>query len=353
MFKFFSQTRQAFGLDISDDSLKVMQIIGQGKEAKVRAYANIAIPKGMIINGLIIDNKGFNYLLKKTLDRPDFGHINTNYAVASLPEGKSFVRVIQIPEMSERDAENAIPFEAENFIPLPIDQVYLDWQPIGAQDGKMNILIVASPKEFVDKYLDALEKANLKITALEVESQSCIRALIGAQKNETMLIVDLDAYRTSLIMVEEGNLQFTSTIPIAGNTFTESIARLLGISSSKAEIIKKKVGIANVIEYPNIKTALLPVLNNLTSEIKNILKFHNEHSDKQVTKILLCGGSAKLKNLVEFLSLQFADFPELKVYLGDPWQNLPGLKDFSLSSLEALSYTTAIGLAMRGSNWKS
>ena len=352
MFNIFSQNHSAFGLDISGSSLKIFDLANNKETFSVRSYCDTPLPKGLIASDMITDTATFNYLLKQTLEKPQFGRLQTNHAVVSLPESKSFVRVIQIPQMSDAEAENAIPFEAESFIPLPLDQVYLDWQKIGVIGDKMNILIIASPKEFVEKYIGIVEKAGIKIVALEVESQSCHRAMTAPGGNETMLIVDLDDYRSSLIMVEDGNLQFTSTIPVAGSAFTEGIARSLGISSAKAEMVKRKIGIANTTEYPNIKTALLPILNNLTAEIKNILKFHNEHSEKSATKILLTGGSAKLKNLVEYMTPQFSDMPEIVVGLANPWEHLPGLVSPPIEPYDALSYTTAIGLAERGMDFK-
>ncbi len=320
----------------------------QGQITKIKSLSNVPLPKGLLINDSISDVKTFLYLLQQSLDKPQVGKIDSNYVVASLPESKSFVRVIQIPVMSDSEAENAIPFEAESFIPLPVDQVYLDWQKLGMVGDKMSILIIASPKEFVDKYLDILDKANLKPVALEVESQSCFRALVEKNSKETVLIVDIQTFRSNLIMVEEGKLEFTSSVPIAGNTFTESIARSLGVSSSKAEEIKKKVGIANTSEYPNIKIALLPTLNNLSAEIKGILKFYHEHSDKTVNKILFSGGGSKLKNLTEFLFPQFTEFVGLQAQLGNPWINLTGLKDPPMGAEEALNFVTVIGLAIRG-----
>jgi type IV pilus assembly protein PilM len=55
--------------------------------------------------------------------------------------------------MSESEISTAVPVEAESFIPLPIEQVYLDWQILGRKEDKQEILIIASPKEFVDKYV--------------------------------------------------------------------------------------------------------------------------------------------------------------------------------------------------------
>ncbi len=363
-FNLLSKTLPSFGLDVSSGSLKLVQLEQKNKKIKIKGYSESSLPKGLIVGDSIVDVKTFSFLLKQSLNKPQFGRFDTNYVVASLPESKSFVRVIQIPQMSDAEAESAVPFEAESFIPLPVDQVYLDWQKIAttagqsslgapAEDPKMNILMIASPKEFVDKYLDILEKVGLRVAALEVESQSCVRSILPKDSQETSLLIDLGGFRSSLVMIEDGNLQFTSTIPIAGNTFTESIARALGVASPKAEEIKKKVGIANTTEYPNIKTELLPVLNSLSAEIKNILKFHNEHSTKQVERVIISGSSGKLKNIAEFLLGSLGDAGITKVVLADPLQNLGIPPAGQLSALEALSFVTALGLAHRGINYNA
>jgi type IV pilus assembly protein PilM len=214
-------------------------------------------------------------------------------------------------------------------------------------EGKMEVLIIASPKEFVDKYLAALEKIGLKLVAVEVESQSVVRSLIKPGDTENILIADLDAYKTALIMVEKGNLQFTSSIPLAGNSFTDKISQALTIPTAKAEAIKKEFGIANTPDYPNLKTYLLPVVNDLAAEIKNILKFHYDHSEQRITRLILSGGSAKLKHLDELLPPLLAEFSDLRVEIANPLVNLENLQNQDLSAYEALSFTTAIGLAMR------
>ncbi len=346
--KLFSGIKTAYGLDLSGNSFKLLQLASEKSGFKLQAFGEAAVPKGLLVNDAITDVKTFEYLIKQVQNKPQFGRFNTEFAVVSLPESKSFVRVIQIPKMSEVESQSAVPFEAESFIPLPLDQVYMDWKKIGETEDKMNILIIASPKDFVDSFLSILDQVQIKVIALEVESQACLRALIKAGESASALIVDMEATRSGLIMVEDGNLQFTSTIPIGGNNFTEAIAKSLGVASSKAEIIKQKVGMANTPEYPNIKTAALPILNNLSAEIKNILKFHDEHSHSQVAKIILTGGAAKLKNLSEFLVGEFTERPGLVVELGNPWLNINFDKNTPLSQPDALGFSTAVGLAMRG-----
>jgi type IV pilus assembly protein PilM len=347
-FNFFSKNLPAFGLNIGDGSLKFMQLGKRSRNLYIKSYGEIILSKQVMTNDTITDIPVFSQLLRECLDKPIFGRLDSKYATINLPESKSFVRVIQIPIMSQAEAENAVPFEAESFIPIPIDQVYLDWQKIGEKGDKMSILLVASPKDFVDNYLQILIKCGIKPVALEVESQSCLRAAEPVASQETFLILDTHSSRSSLIMVEDGQLQFTSTIPIAGNSFTDNLARALGISGAKAEEIKKKIGLGNTPEYPNITTSMLPVLNNLCAEIKNIIKFHSEHSDQQVQKILLTGGSAKMKNLDIYLKEQLQAIGVTKVEMADPWTNLALLKNQPLDQSDILSYATAIGLAARG-----
>ncbi len=350
MFNFFSDKKIAYGLDISANSLKFMQLLGLKQGNRLQAFTETQVPKGLVVNDVITDQKTFDYLIKQALNKPQFGRFSAEYAVVSLPESKSFVRVIQIPKMSDSEAQSAIPFEAESFIPLPLDQVYMDWQKIGESGEKYNILIIASPKEFVDSYLSVLDHCGIKPVALEVESQACARALVSKEQKSALLIVDMEASRSGLVMVEDGNLQFTSTIPIGGNSFTEAIAKSLGIASVKAEVIKQKVGMDNTSEYPNIKTSVAPVLNNLGAEIKNILKFHSEHSANMVEKIILTGGAAKMKNLPEYLVTEFSERPGLKIEIGNPWVNVGLDKTPPINQIDSLSYTTSLGLALSGVN---
>lgn len=346
-FNFFEKHIHTFGLDLSGSGLKIMELSPNSRSTTIKGYADIALPKGVIQDDAILDANVLTQLIKDALSRPAYGHIDTKHVVASLPESKSFVRVIQIPKMSEAEIDNAILFEAESYIPIPIDQVYLDWQQIGQQGDKIEILIIASPKEYVDQYLEVLDRAGLTPAALEVESQSVVRVLIDRAVTETNLIIDVDAFRSNLLMVEKGSLQFTSSVPIAGNTFTDAIAKGLGVTPVKAEEIKKQYGIANTTEYPNLKTVLLPVLNNLSAEIKNILTFHDEHSQNRVNSIVLCGGGAELAHLSEYLTPEFASTPDLKVKLGDPWMNFLNINTKAMNPTVALGFTTAIGLAAR------
>lgn len=340
----FENKISALGLDISGAAIKIFELQAGGNGAQTAAFCDTSLPKGVVSGDAIMDSETLSHLIRQSLEKPQGGRFTTKYAVASLPESKSFVRVIHMPRLAEAEAENAVLFEAEAYIPLPLDQVYLDWQPLRDKDGGMEVLIIAASRETVDKYLECLEASGLRLAALEVESQSLARALSLGPQSGPALIADLDAFRTNLVLVEDGSLQFTSSIPIAGSSFTEVVAKALGLTPAKAESVKKQVGINSTPEFPNLKTAALPLIANLAAEIQKILDFHSEHSSARVKEILLCGGSAKLKGLSQALSPHFSG---IQIKLGEPVKNLAGLLSAQLSDYEALSFTTAIGLARR------
>jgi type IV pilus assembly protein PilM len=344
----FAPKQPAFAMQLTGSSLKMMQLVERGGEVRLQGYAHAPLPKEAMSNDTITNADVLAGFIEKTLESPTYGHISTRRVALTLPESKSFVRVIELPRMADSEIDNAVLFEAESYVPMPMDQVYYDWKVLETTGETMSLLLVASPKEAVDTYSATLEKAGLQIVAIEVESQSLSRAMIPDESTETALLVDIDTVKTNLIMVEHGNLQFSSAIPIAGNTFTDTIAQALGVTKSQAEAIKKKTGISSTPEYPNIRTVLLPILKNLIEEIRNVIKFHYDHSDEKITKLVLSGGNAKDTSLVDYLAEELKDVGELKIELPNPWQNISNLqKDLPIDEVDSLRFTAVIGLADR------
>ena len=364
MFKLFSREKKALGLDISDVSLKFVEFSGSLGSQKIQAYTDELLPANVVVADEIKNSKDLIAAIKKALAHPQFGKVTTPYVIASIPETKCFVRVIQMQAVSEEEAVEAVPWEAEAYIPIPIGQVYLDWEilkgggpaaPGGA--SKMTVLITAAPRDYVDDFTRVLKEAGLIPLALEVEAQATARSLV-ANSAETVLILDINTLRASLIIFEDGTLQFTSSLPIAGEVFTETIARSLGLSSLEAEKLKRENGLLENKDEGKVRASLVPILNNLVMEIKNTIRFYEEHAEsgKKISRILLSGSSGKLKGLDAFLQTALTGSGQdehplrslngLKVELGNPWEKI--IKGSPpISREDSLSYSTAIGLAMR------
>jgi len=354
MFKLESQS---FGLDISDLSLKIIKLEKTGEGLKLSSFGETKVPPGVIEGGEVKNIENLAEIIKKSLKEVKGKRIKTKYVISSLPEEKSFLDILQIPIMKEEEIEKAVKFEAENHIPLKLDEVYFDFekiQPISKQEKYQEILIAATPRDIVDPYFKALEQAGLRPLALEIESLAIVRALIKKDALITgpFLIIDLGETRTSFIIFSGKSLRFTSTIPISSQALTESISKNLKVDAKKAEKLKRDEGLEGREE---IFEAMIPPLTDLAEQIKIYLKYYRSHAPKnqiltngkKLERILLCGGGANLKGLIGFLSSTL----KVKVELGNPWVNI--LKETvkevpELSFEKSLAYTSALGLALRG-----
>jgi len=372
MLEFLTLKPGAFGLDISDLSLKIIKLKKRGKFLTLASFLEEKIEPGIIKGGEIRDEKRLAEIIKEAIKKVKGEKLKTNYVVISLPEEKAYLEVIQMPKVPEEDLKSAVIYEAENYIPLPIEDVYLDFQivpPALNHLDHLDILIAALPKKTVDPYLSALKLAGLQPLVFEIESQAIARSLI---KNETaaqpLLLIDLGATRTGFIIFSGNSLRLTSSIPVSSGSFTEIISKNLGVSFTEAEKLKIKYGLGEKtkLKFENGKAslkkdrgkifeALIPALVDLIQQIKRYLDYYQTHAShehlppngKGVSKIFLCGGGANLKGLPDLLSLEL----KLPVELGNPWINIlpEGKREAGkLSFEESLQYTTALGLALRG-----
>jgi len=357
MFKLLSLKPDAFGLDISDLSLKIVKLEKRGKYFDLASFGEVKMKPGIIRKGKIKKEEVLIKIIKDALKKIRGKTMKTKYVVASLPEGKSFLQVIQMPKMDKEDLKSAVIYEAENYIPLAIENVYLDSQvvpPLYNHLDHLDILIAALPKETVDPYVSCLKKAGLRIKALEIESLSIARALIKDEVTPfPILLIDLGATRTGFIIFSGHSLRFTSSIPVSSQNFTEIISKTLNLNLLQAEKLKLRHGLKD----KKVFDALIPPLTDLTEQVRKYLDYYQSHAShehlppngKGVRKIFLCGGGAQLKGLVAFLSSQL----KIPVEIGNPWINIlrpasPPGKQTSIFGGKPLGYVTALGLALRG-----
>ena len=375
--EFLDLKPEAFGLDISDFSLKIVKLKKRGKFLTMASFLEQEIASGMIKEGEIKDGDGLAKIIKEALPKVKGQKLRTKYVVASLPEEKAFLQVIQLPKMPQEDLKSAVIYEAENYVPLPIEEVYLDSQivpPLHDHLDHLDVLIAALPKKIVDPYLACLKRAGLYPMALEIESLAIARALIKKEISPfPTLLIDLGASRTSFIIFSGYSLRFTSSIPVSSKQFTESISKTLNVDSKKSEELKIKYGLnaeekvilrkktkdhqfdKEIVGNKRIFEALIPPLTDLVEQIKKCLSFYQTHAfhehlsdgKKEVEKIFISGGGANLKGLSDFLSGEL----KIPVALANPWINIlpEPLKEVpQLSFEESLKYTTTLGLALRG-----
>lgn len=366
MFKFLNLQPEVFALDINDSSIKVVKLEKRRDAFFLVSYNELRILPGIVAGGVVTNPEALVKIIRAACETVEGKKIGTKYVMLSLPEEKSFSQIIQMPRMSEQELKKAVPFEAENYIPLPIDKVYLDFEVINAHQeadaAHVDILVNAIPKYIVDSYVACAKAAGLQVCALEIESQSIARALVQkGQAQKPLALLDLGKDNTSFIIFSGSAPRFATSVPFSSKQLTIVIEESLKVTPKKAEELKVKNGLADKKGKENKEAinAMTPLLIDFVEKIKKYISFYHSHSshdyfpsDTDIEKIILCGGGANLKGLPEFLSKELG----IPVALGDPFINIiPCAKGQKCPIIyqKALSYTTAFGLALRAASEQS
>lgn len=358
MLEFLKLKHKTFGLDVSDQSLKIIKLKKKGEFLDVASFNEVDINPGIIEKGVIQNEDALAKTIQAACKNVKGERLNTKYVIASMPEEKSFLQVIQMPKMDSQELKSAVLFEAENYIPLPISEVYLDFQTIPSLKSDVNhldVLIVAMPKKIINSYVSCFKKAGLVPLAFEVESEAIARALIKNEASASpVALIDFGKNSTDFIVFAGRSIQFTCSIPISSNQLTMAIAGVLEIDFKKAEKMKIEYDITAIKkDYTSKKIleAISPVLYDLVAQIKKYMTFYEDHAAEEhlaangkITNIFLCGGGAGMKGLPEFIALKLG----VPVELRNLWVDFSSKKIDSSLQKNFLPFATALGLALRG-----
>lgn len=302
----------------------------------------------MINDGRIVEKEKVSQLIQKVIGEAGPKKTSTKKVICSLPESKAFLRVINIPKVSEEEANEAVKWELEANIPLTTDQVYFDWQLLEEQGGKQRVLTVAVSKEVIDDLVSVLSGAGLEVYGLEVESISSARCLIpkGAENKDISIIVDIGTKKTSFIIVEGMTPYFTSSVPFSSEAISEAISGKLNMSKPEAEEIKLGRGVEFSLENSSVFNVVKPLLESLAGEIEKTIDFYRSISKEpqDIRRVILCGSGANIKGIIPYLATRLS----LNIIVGDPWTNLDfGNNLPAIDHDNSLSFTTAVGLALK------
>jgi len=337
----------AFGLDIGTTSIKVVWLNRDKDTISYNASLTVPTPvPGMqsespfdqqemaqVINKLVIDAK-----------------ITTNNVNIALPENHAFTKVIEMPVIADKELGNAIFWEAEQYIPVPLDTVTLSWSKLrtvqsNLPEEKMQVLLVAAPKDLIKRYQDILDLAGLTVVAIETDILAVIRSLINVKNTPTSLIVHIGAMSTTLGIVQNGYLVFNYSVPLGGVALTRAIASDFGLQPEQAEEYKRVYGLSDKNFGGKVGKAIEPILTALLGEIKKAVTFYVEKykNELPISQLLLTGGGASLPGL----SIYFAQNLGFESVLANPWKmlNVQGVPhDIEMKGPE---YSTSVGLALK------
>lgn len=334
-----------FGLDIGASTIKVCQAQPMGAQYRLQAIGMASNPTGTIDFSKPEFSAQISAALKQLMKETG---IKEKRVVVAVPETHVYSRVIEVPVMSDTELSSAIKWEAEQFVPVPVDQVEMDYTvvkrpPKGSTTEKMLVYLVASQKTYLQSYVDFLVTLGLEPIAVESETIALSRGLAGVTAGSTSLILHVGALSSSLSIVSEGSLFFSYTTPSGGVALTRALSQNLSLPLSQAEQYKRTYGLDKTQLEGKVAQSLLVVLQTVMSEMRKAFKFFSSTYGSEVQKIVLSGGGAYLP---DFLSQMSEQFPGIEIVVADPFVNVKPNKDVVVPEERAV-YGPVVGLALR------
>lgn len=338
----FGGNNQHFGLDIGANTIRLVQLSGGPEKYTLEAFGVAPIPPGLSESDSKLDRqklaKIVNDLLKST-------QVDNRNVVSAIPGTSVFNAVVKMPPMSQAELSKAIKFQAEQNIPLKLDDVKYDWQVIrqDLQSKELTVMIIAAAKGKVEQMMDLFGYAELNVTALETATVAMARSL-SSKTEPLVMILDIGSTTTEIAIVENGVLTQTRSFPLAGFALTRAISQNLGLDLGQAEQFKQKFGLSQDKLEGQVYRVIDPVLRNILDEAVRSSKFYQEQFGKTVNRVVLTGGSSRLPLISEYIK----SYMGVEVAFGNPWANISYKPEFSDKLNELASdFATAIGLAMR------
>ncbi|MCF7836043.1 MAG: pilus assembly protein PilM [Candidatus Marinimicrobia bacterium] len=337
----------AVGIDISDKSIKYAELEKKcGNELCIKQIGRKNINKGVVKNGEIKDKDTLVEQLRELRLK-----IKNNNVVASLPEEKAFLKIVELPSMDFSKIRKSLEMQLEELVPFPPKEILFDFEiaPSSSKDH-LEVVLSAFPKKIAEEYYLVFEKAGFTTMAFELENQSIFRSLVGPKQKGAVMIMDFGKTRTSFLIGEKGVVEFGSTIPVAGENIDMALAKELGKNIFEAEKIKKSQ-VVHRDEEKETFGVILQVVSILKDEMQKMLNYWNNHLKKQglirseVEEIIICGGDSNMEGLVDYLSHAL----KKKVRRGNVWTNITDFENYvpEIEKRESLMYATVLGLALR------
>lgn len=349
------------GIDIGTSSIKVVELEVVDERSVLKNYGEISLGALAGVEtgkSVTLSHEKLADALKEILREAG---IETRHASFAMPFNASLLTVAELPDVSRKDLENMIPLEARRYIPVPIDEVTIDWWVLPKRKnevkataneqgknsiGKVEVIIAAIHNEVINNYESIKKQVGLSDEAshFEIEIFSTLRAVVGGDL-ATTLVVDIGAVGTKLALVDDGIVRGSHVIPVGGQDVTIALAQALSLPFAEAENIKCGAGITGGAQAIQVRTAAETYFSRTLSETKHFIENYEHKYDTRIKKIILVGGGAALRGVDK----KFEEtFPGISVFVGDPFSRLE-TPAFLGPTLKELSphFSVAVGVALK------
>ena len=348
-------SKSAVGLDIGTSSVRAAQVSVSKGVATLERFGQVALPAGAVRDGEVVDAAAVSAALKQLWAQTKF---TTKKVVLGVANQKVVVRQVDLPWLPGDELRQSLPFQVQDYIPIPVEQAILDYHPLeelvdGTGARMLRVLLVAASAEMVNSLIGAATGAGLKPSAVDLTSFALLRSLVNVDElgmaTSAEALVDIGANVTNIVVHQGGSPRFVRILLMGGGDVTEALAERAGVPLEHAESLKQSVGMGipqqGGEQHPAARV-IESVGGSLIEEIRGSLDYYAaQPAAARIGRIVLTGGGSRLGGFAERLSSSTRLPVELGTALANMKMGKTGLSAEQLQYIEPL-VSVPVGLAL-------
>ncbi len=347
------------GLEVGATGVKLVELIHRGNECQLKSLGLAQIPlykKG-------VDNAKEKALIVRLIkDLMQRYKVNRKRVVISVGGESVIIRRIKVPQMEPKELNQALKWEAEEYIPYPINEVTLGFHILKkslseAGNPEMSLILVGARNEIIQDQLKVMRQADISPIIIDVSPFALFNVFdhISSKDKEGVALLEFGHKNTDLVISEEDSPFLVRSIKFGGYQITKDIGDEFNIPFVEAEKLKKSYGLMEredevfkeSEESVKLNRIIRKSLDSLVNEIAHSLEYYTSNREGAlVKKIVLSGGGSLLKNIDKFLAEQLG----IPVEIINPFENIIcNSQNFPSEFLSSLSplLSIPVGLALR------
>lgn len=347
--------KNCIGLDIGSSAVKLAALKSTKRGLQVVAFDHERLPPETIVDGALMNASVVTDAVRTLMER---NKIRGREAAMSVSGNTVIIKKITLPLMTQEELEESIQWEAEQYIPFDIKDVYIGHEVVAPRtdQGQMDVVLVAAKREMINDYKAVAEDAGLEPIIMDVDAfalQNCYEVNYGFHHHETIVLLDIGNSVVTMNVVTDGITMFTRDLSMGGSDITDEISKQLNITYEEAELYKMggSPGARTDQVLPHeVEKIIGEKAEDMAAEIQRSIDFYSATAaSSQIDKIMVSGGTAAIPSLVRIISRTSG----VPASLINPFQNVTfDERSFSSSSAQkwAPVAAIAIGLALRRTN---
>jgi type IV pilus assembly protein PilM len=349
-------SRLRIGLDIGATAVRAAELSMKSVPPTLVRVAQVPLPNGAVMNGEVKDPDAVAVALRALWRQNKF---RTREVVLGVANQRVVVREVSVPWLPEKELRESLPFQIQEFVPIPLDQAVLDFHVLEEfeREGRrmLRLLLVVAQKAMIDRMVEAVVSAKLSPVGLDLVPFAIVRSagsLDGLAMHESQVgdeaVVDIGADITSICVHAWGVPRFVRILPSGGREITRAVAEAAHVTEEEAERLKRADGSEPNRDLANLThEAALTRAARFAEEIRSSLEFYlAQMPGAKIGRVLVTGGGSKLEGLQRVLDERLP----AEVAVGHPLHRLNGVLDLApetVADVEPL-LAVAVGLALPG-----